>query len=61
LGTVNTRQRLQTRLIDLGQAENPIHPMGFKVFILAMLANGVARDAVDLMVRKNPARMLDLT
>jgi predicted metal-dependent phosphotriesterase family hydrolase len=46
---------------DLGQAENPIHSMGFKVFITQLLAAGVTRDEIDLMVRRNPARMLDLT
>ena len=46
---------------DLGQAENPIHSMGFKVFITQLMAAGVTRDEIDLMVRRNPARMLDLT
>jgi predicted metal-dependent phosphotriesterase family hydrolase len=46
---------------DLGQAENPIHPMGLKVFITQLTVAGVTRDEVDVMVRRNPARMLDLT
>jgi len=45
---------------DLGQAENPIHPMGLKVFITQLLTAGIAREDIDLMVRKNPARLLDL-
>ncbi len=46
---------------DLGQAENPVHPMGLKVFMILLTAAGVTRDEVDMMVRRNPARMLDLT
>ena len=45
---------------DLGQAENPIHPMGFKVFIQELMAAGLSADEIDLMARKNPARLLDL-
>jgi hypothetical protein len=45
---------------DLGQAENPIHPMGLKTFIAQLMAAGVTRDEIDLMVRRNPARLLDL-
>lgn len=46
---------------DLGQAENPIHPMGFKVFIMELMRAGITRGEIDLMTRLNPARMLDLT
>jgi hypothetical protein len=46
---------------DLGQAENPIHPMGLKVFITQLTAAGVTREDIDLMVRRNPAQLLDLT
>ena len=46
---------------DLGQAENPIHPMGFKVFIQELMAAAITTDEIDLMARKNPARLLDLT
>jgi hypothetical protein len=46
---------------DLGQAENPIHPMGFRVFISQLTAAGISREDIDLMARRNPARLLDLT
>ncbi len=45
---------------DLGQAENPIHPMGFKIFILELMRAGITQAEIDLMTRVNPARMLDL-
>jgi Family of unknown function (DUF6282) len=46
---------------DLGQAENPIHPMGLKVFIMELVKAGVTQQEIDLMTRVNPARLLDLT
>jgi Family of unknown function (DUF6282) len=46
---------------DLGQAENPIHPMGLKVFIMELMKAGVTQQEIDLMTRVNPARLLDLT
>ena len=46
---------------DLGQAENPIHHIGYKVFIMELMQEGVTRAEIDLMARHNPARMLDLT
>lgn len=45
---------------DLGQAENPIHPMGFKVFVMELMRAGLSRDEIDLMARRNPGRMVDL-
>jgi hypothetical protein len=45
---------------DLGQAENPIHPMGYKVFIMELMDAGITADEIDLMARKNPARLLGL-
>ena len=45
---------------DLGQAENPIHPMGLKVFIMELMKAGVTQAEIDLMTRINPARLLDL-
>lgn len=45
---------------DLGQAENPIHPLGLKVFIMELMKAGVTQAEIDLMTRVNPARLLDL-
>ena len=45
---------------DLGQAENPIHPMDYKVFVMELMQAGVTADEIDLMARKNPARLLGL-
>ena len=45
---------------DLGQAVNPIHPLGFKTFLMEMLQAGITMDEIVLMTRTNPARLLDL-
>jgi hypothetical protein len=45
---------------DLGQAENVIHPIGFKAFIMELMQAGISQPEVDLMARANPARLLDL-
>lgn len=45
---------------DLGQAENVIHPIGFKTFIMELMQAGITQQEIDLMARVNPARMLDL-
>jgi hypothetical protein len=45
---------------DLGQAVNPIHPIGFKTFLMEMMQAGVTEDEIRTMTRGNPARMLDL-
>lgn len=45
---------------DLGQAENPIHPMGYKVFAMELMQAGISADEIDVMARKNPARLLGL-
>jgi Family of unknown function (DUF6282) len=45
---------------DLGQAENPIHPMGYKVFIMELTQAGITPEEIDLMARKNPAQLLGL-
>jgi hypothetical protein len=46
---------------DLGQAEDPIHPMGLKTFITQLMAAGVTGEEIDLMVKRDPARLLDLS
>jgi hypothetical protein len=45
---------------DLGQAMNPIHPDGLRAFIEGLLKEGITREEIDLMARKNPARLLGL-
>jgi hypothetical protein len=45
---------------DLGQAVNPIHPLGFKTFLMEMMQAGITQDEIALMTRTNPARLLDL-
>ena len=34
---------------------------GMKAFILALLEKGITQDEIDLMAKKNPARLLGLT
>ncbi|MYJ05823.1 MAG: hypothetical protein F4061_15805 [Acidobacteria bacterium] len=45
---------------DLGQAGNPPHPDGLRAYISAMREAGVSSEAIDLMIRRNPARLLGL-
>ena len=45
---------------DLGQAGNPPHPDGLRAYIGAMREAGVSSDAIDVMIRRNPARLLGL-
>ena len=45
---------------DLGQAGNPVHPDGWRAYIRAFMEAGVSRDDIDLMARRNPARLLGL-
>ena len=45
---------------DLGQAGNPVHPDGWRAYIRAFIEAGVSRDDIDMMARRNPARLLGL-
>ncbi len=45
---------------DLGQAGNPIHTEGMLRFIKALRQEGISDREIDLMARKNPARLLGL-
>lgn len=45
---------------DLGQAGNPAHPTGLRAFIAALKAAGLTDRDIDLLARKNPARLLSL-
>ena len=45
---------------DLGQYMNPIPADGMKEFILALMSKGIAQEQINLMAKKNPARLLGL-
>lgn len=45
---------------DLGQAGNPLHPDGYAAFLRGLAAAGFSAEQLDLMSRKNPARVLGL-
>lgn len=45
---------------DLGQAGNALPPDGFGAFLVALRARGFTEQDMDLMSKKNPARLLGL-
>ena len=45
---------------DLGQEGNPLHAAGLRDYIRAMLAAGITEEEIDIMIRRNPARLLGL-
>ncbi|MFD2871840.1 DUF6282 family protein [Mucilaginibacter ximonensis] len=45
---------------DLGQPGNPLHPDGMRAFISSLKANGMSEHDIDLIARKNPAKLLGL-
>ena len=45
---------------DLGQSGNMTHPDGVEAAIAAMKREGISDADIDLMMRKNPARLLGL-
>jgi hypothetical protein len=45
---------------DLGQPANPVPAVGFAMGVGRLLAAGFTEAEVDLMIRRNPARLLDL-
>lgn len=45
---------------DMGQPGNPLHTDGLAAFARALETRGVGRAAIDLMMRRNPARLLRL-
>ncbi|HVY05615.1 MAG TPA: DUF6282 family protein [Burkholderiales bacterium] len=45
---------------DLGQHANMAHPDGMEDMITGLLKEGVSQADIDLMVKKNPARLLGL-
>ena len=46
---------------DLGQSANMTHPDGLEVAIGAMKREGISDADIDVMMRKNPARLLGLS
>lgn len=45
---------------DLGQANNPVHTVGLRMFISALRAEGITDRELELVTRQNPARLLGL-
>jgi hypothetical protein len=45
---------------DLGQTGNMVHPDGIEAAIAAMKKEGISDADIDIMLRKNPARLLGL-
>ncbi len=45
---------------DLGQEGNPVHADGLRAFIRAMRDAGITEEELDIMTRRNPARLLGL-
>jgi hypothetical protein len=45
---------------DLGQADSPVHTVGWKAYLDLLLKAGVTQREIDLMARRNPARLLGL-
>lgn len=46
---------------DLGQLGNPLHQVGYRTFIMELMAAGITAEEIDLIARKNPARLLSLS
>jgi predicted metal-dependent TIM-barrel fold hydrolase len=45
---------------DLGQADSPVHTVGWKTYLEQLKKAGVTEAEIDLMARRNPARLLGL-
>jgi hypothetical protein len=45
---------------DLGNAVNPVHPAGLKSYIAGLREQGITDEEIDVMLRRNPARLLGL-
>jgi len=45
---------------DLGQLGNPVHPAGWRDYIEAFQNAGVSAEEIDVMARRNPARLIGL-
>lgn len=45
---------------DLGQTGNPTHPDGYKLLVAGLKKEGISQEAIDLMMKTIPARLLGL-
>ncbi len=45
---------------DLGQVGTPLHMDGYRLLIAGLMDAGLSADEIDLMMRRNPARLLGL-
>ena len=45
---------------DLGQPQNPLPVEGMRLFIATLLHHGITPEEIELMVKVNPAELLDL-
>ncbi len=45
---------------DLGQADTPLHVDGLRAYVRALRGAGISQDEIDVMARRNPARLLGL-
>jgi hypothetical protein len=45
---------------DLGQPQNPLPVEGMRLFIATLLHHGITQKEVELMIKSNPATLLDL-
>ena len=45
---------------DLGQPQNPLPVEGMRLFIATLLRHGITQEEVELMIKTNPAVLLDL-
>ena len=45
---------------DLGQELNPLHTDGLRAFVEGLRQEGISDADIDLMIRRNPARLLGL-
>jgi predicted metal-dependent phosphotriesterase family hydrolase len=37
-----------------------VHPAGLKSYITGLIEQGITEQEIDIMLRRNPARLLDL-
>lgn len=45
---------------DMGQPVNPLPREGFRIFVKTMLHLGISEHDIDLMIRENPAKLLNI-
>ena len=45
---------------DMGQPVNPLPAEGYRMFIETMMHLGISKDEIDIMTKKNPAKLMNL-